>query len=64
MTKIQDRKDLRRRKKSLRQTRLALAQALDNSDGLKRLIGLTDEEWTEAQKLDDAEAKESEGENG
>lgn len=63
MPKAQDRKDLRRRNKSLRQTKQALVVALSNADGLKRLVGLTDEEWTEAQKLDDQTAAESEGEN-
>lgn len=58
----QDRKDQRRRRKSLKQTREALAKALANEDGWKRLEGLPDAEWNEAQAGDDAEAKESEGE--
>lgn len=62
MTKLQDRKDLRRRRKSLRQTKQALTAALSNTDGFKRVEGLGDAEWNEAQALDDAEAKESEGE--
>lgn len=60
----QDRKDLRRRNKSLKTTKQALMAALSNTDGLKRIEGLSDEEWNEAQKLDDQQAAESEGENG
>lgn len=56
----QDQLDKRRRRKSLKVTVDALKAALDNSDGFKRLTGLTDEEWDKAQGEDDQKVTEGE----
>lgn len=48
----QDRRDARRRKGSMEQTRTEVTRMIENAEGLLRLEGITDEEWAAAEAED------------
>ena len=48
----QDEKDRRRRALSMRRTREAIVELIQNREGLRRLRDISDEEWQEAVEAD------------
>lgn len=57
MATEQDKKDERRRKRSLKLTKERLARVLSNKDGLRRLVSISDEEWQAAVDADVGEGE-------
>ena len=48
----QDKQDERRRALSMRRTRAAIVELIQNPDGLRRLRDISDDEWQEAVEAD------------